>query len=559
LLPSSPFLPHRGSGALVPSDSLNIEESEEELFEHAPCGYLITDADGRIIRANATFCALSGRTRADLAGMPFPELLTLPGRIYHDTHVRPLLVMQGYVREIALDLKVGGDPRKTLSVILNAAQSVDSQGHAHRLRILVFDASERRQYERELLLARRSADEARETERVAREQAERASRAKDDFLALVSHELRTPLTAILSWTQLLRRTRSDAEKVEQGLAVIERNTRLQVRLIEDLLDMSRMVSGKLRMDVQAVPLAPVIEAALETVMPSAQARQIRLQKILDLEVRVSGDPGRLQQVFWNLLTNAIKFTPKNGFVRIIMQRVNSHIEVCVIDSGQGMSKDFIAHAFERFRQSTSAGARQTGGLGLGLSIVKYLVEMHGGSIHAQSEGEGHGSTFTVKLPVLAAEAGESAQRHPQAAIGDTTSHPLVSLKGIKVLVVDDEHDAREVLWHILAERGAEVTTCASAAEALSAIERIAPDVLVSDVGMPEENGYEFIRKVRMLGEPVGRVAAIALTAFSRLEDRTQALLAGFQTHLAKPVDARELILTVAAIAGRPHSTSDPGK
>ncbi len=539
----------------MPSDSVNIEDDAEELFEHAPCGYLITDADGRVIRANATFCALSGRTPEALFGLPFPELLTVAGRIYYDTHVRPLLAMRGYAREIAFDLKVP-EPGKARSVILNATQTTDPQGHAHRLLILVFDASERRQYERELLLARRAADEARETEKLAREQSERASRAKDDFLALVSHELRTPLSAILSWTQLLHRTRNDEKKVEQGLAVIERNAHLQVRLVEDLLDMSRMVAGKLRMDVRSVPLVEVIDAAVETVGASAQARQIRLQKILDPTVRVSGDSGRLQQVFWNLLSNAIKFTPKNGFVRVVMRRVNSHIEVCVIDSGQGMSSEFLAHAFERFRQSTTAGARQTGGLGLGLSIVKYLVEMHGGSIHAQSEGEGQGSTFVVKLPLWVAEAGEDADRHPQAAIGDKTSHPPVSLRGIKILVVDDERDAREVLWHILSERGAAVTACASAAEALAAIERIAPDVLVSDVGMPGEDGYELIRKVRMLGEPIGRVAAVALTAYSRLDDRTQALLAGFQTHLAKPVDARELILTVAAIAGR--SQSAPG-
>jgi CheY-like chemotaxis protein len=388
------------------------------------------------------------------------------------------------------------------------------------------------------------------TERLGREQAERASSAKDDFLALVSHELRTPLSAILGWTQVLRRTHADEKKVEQGLSIIERNTHLQVRLVEDLLDMSRMVAGKLRLDVQSMPLAQVIEAALETTAPSAQARQIRVQKILDPAVRVSGDPGRLQQVFWNLLSNAIKFTPKDGFVRVVMQRVNSHIEVSVIDSGQGMSADFIDHAFEHFRQSTTSGARETGGLGLGLSIVKYLVEMHGGSIEAQSEGEGRGSKFIVSLPVLVADAGDNWDRHPQAAIGDASSHAHVSLKGLNVMVVDDEHDAREVLWHILSERGARVTACASAAEAISAIDRAAPDVLVSDIGMPGEDGYEFIRKVRMLGDPIGRVPAVALTAFSRLDDRTQALLAGFQTHLTKPVDARELILTVAAMARR---------
>jgi CheY-like chemotaxis protein len=301
-----------------------------------------------------------------------------------------------------------------------------------------------------------------------------------------------------------------------------------------------------------VALGPVIEAALETIASSAQAREIRVQQILDPTVRVSGDPGRLQQVFSNLLSNAVKFTPKDGFVRIVMQRVNSHVEVRVVDSGQGMSKDFISRAFERFSQSATAGAHETGGLGLGLSIVKHLVEMHGGSIEAHSEGEALGSTFTVRLPLLAADpaVAADADRHPQAAIGDTTSHARVSLRGIKVLVVDDERDAREVLRQILSERGAEVIACASSIEALSAIEGVAPDVLISDIGMPDEDGYAFIRKVRMLGEPVGRVPALALTAFSRLDDRTQALLAGFQTHLAKPVDARELIVSVAAIAGR---------
>jgi PAS domain S-box-containing protein len=530
-------------------DNPNIEDSAEELFEHAPCGYLITQPDGTIIRVNDTFCELIGGTRESLMGRQFPDVLTAPGKIYYGTHVQPLLAMQGYVREIAFDLKTA-EPRKTVSVVLNATQILDARGKPHRLRILIFDASERRQYERELLLARRAADEATETQRVAREEAERANRAKDDFLALVSHELRTPLSAILGWTQLLRRTGHDAEKLEQGLGVIERNTHLQVRLVDDLLDMSRMVAGKLRLDVQDVNLAQVIEAALETTAPSSQGRQVRMQKVLDPSVRISGDFGRLQQVFWNLLTNAIKFTPKAGWVRVVMQRVNSHIEVSVIDSGQGMTKDFIDHAFERFRQSTTAGARQTGGLGLGLSIVKYLVEMHGGSIEAQSEGEGLGSKFVVRLPLLVANTGAPAERHPQAAIGDTATHSNVSLKGIKVLVVDDERDAREVLSHILAESGAEVTLCASAAEVLTTIEGIAPDVLISDIGMPGEDGYELIRKVRMLGGQTGRVPAVALTAFSRLDDRTQALLAGYKMHLAKPVDARELILTVAAVAGR---------
>jgi CheY-like chemotaxis protein/two-component sensor histidine kinase len=311
--------------------------------------------------------------------------------------------------------------------------------------------------------------------------------------------------------------------------------------------MSRMVAGKLRMDVQQVSLADVIESAVDTVMPSAQARHIRMQKILDPTITVSGDPGRLQQVFWNLFSNAIKFTPRDGFVRVVMQRVNSHIEVLVQDNGKGMSQDFITHAFERFRQSTDVSSRKTTGLGLGLAIVKHIVEMHGGSIDASSEGEGRGSTFLVKLPLRAADY--SKDRHPQAAIGDATARTRIDLRGSRILVVDDEEDARDVLRHILSERGAEVTACASAGEALDVIQRLLPHALISDIGMAGEDGYEFIRKVRMLGEPLSRVPAIALTAYSHLDDRTQALLAGFQAHLVKPVDAHELIVNVAAILG----------
>jgi CheY-like chemotaxis protein len=320
--------------------------------------------------------------------------------------------------------------------------------------------------------------------------------------------------------------------------------------------MSRMVAGKLRLDVQTVPLAQVIEAAIETTAPSAQARSIRVQHVLDPSVKISGDADRLQQVFWNLLSNAIKFTPKEGSVRVVMQRVNSHIEIAVIDTGQGMSKEFIAHAFERFSQSGDAGTRKTGGLGLGQSIVKSLVEMHGGSIQARSEGEGRGSQFIVKLPLVVANAEERSELQPQVAIGDPAVQVAVSLRGIRVMVVDDERDAREVLWHILSERGAAVSACASAGEALSTIEKFEPDVLVSDIGMSDEDGYELIRKVRMLGQPFGRVSAIALTGHSRLQDRTRALLAGFQAHLAKPVDARELVVTVASVAGRLGAEND---
>jgi CheY-like chemotaxis protein len=324
------------------------------------------------------------------------------------------------------------------------------------------------------------------------------------------------------------------------------------RLVDDLLDMGRITSGKMRLDVQRVELAGVVAAAIETAGPAADAKGIRLQKILDPGVVVSGDPGRLQQVFWNLLSNAVKFTPKGGSIRVVMGRVNSHIEVSVTDSGQGMKAEFIAHAFERFRQSDTKGTQKTGGLGLGLSIVKSLVEMHGGSVRAASEGEGKGSTFVVHLPVAVVDARQEGgdRVHPRPAITDgAVDVGAISLAGVKVVVVDDEPDAREMIRRALVASGAEVVAAGSAAEALDAVERFRPDVMVSDIGLPEQDGYELIRRVRMLGG-AGGVKAVALTAFARLEDRTRAMLAGYQMHLAKPVEPSELVVTVASLAGR---------
>jgi CheY-like chemotaxis protein len=288
------------------------------------------------------------------------------------------------------------------------------------------------------------------------------------------------------------------------------------------------------------------------VRPAADAKGLRLQKVVDPTVIVSGDPGRLQQVFWNLLTNAVKFTPRGGFVRVVMQRVNSHVEVSVIDGGQGMTPSFIAHAFERFRQSDSGETQKTTGLGLGLSIVKNIVEMHGGSIRATSDGPGKGSTFLVNLPLAVVRQpndDDEERVHPRAAVGaDLAEVRGISLRGVKALVVDDEADAREMVRRVLMGAGAEVLGAASAADALELLGRYKPDVLLSDIGMAEEDGYELIRKVRMMGEGTGAIRAVALTAFARLEDRTRAMLAGYQMHLSKPVDARELIVTVAALA-----------
>lgn len=299
-------------------DAYALAESAENLFEEAPCGYLATVPDGRIARVNKTFLTWTGHDRRWLSSIKFQQLLTVPGRIYYDTHIAPLLSMQGFVREVALEISREG--REPLTVVLNATQIRDARGVAMLNRLTVFDATDRRKYEHELLLARRLAEQSTRLERVAREDAERASRPKDEFTALVSHELRTPLGVILGWSQVLRKKLPGNADVEQALYVIERNTRAQVWLVDDLLDMSRIVSGKLRLDVQRVELANVIQAALETAEPAALARHIKLQQVLDPGVVVSGDPGRLQQVFWNLFSNAVKFTPKEGVMRVIIQR-----------------------------------------------------------------------------------------------------------------------------------------------------------------------------------------------------------------------------------------------
>jgi PAS domain S-box-containing protein len=533
----------------VASDPTPLSAGVAELFENAPCGHVATRPDGTIVQVNQTFIAMTGHPRQWLlAGRRFAELLTIPGRIYHDTHFGPLLRMQGFIKEVTFDMLRQDQHR--LPVLVNAVTK-SIAGNEPLTLMTVFDATDRRQYEQELLLARRRAEEAVHAERAAKEQAEAAGRIKDEFLAMVSHELRTPLNAILGWAQILQSDGEMTDDQREGLQVIERNARVQSELIGDLLDMSRIMAGKMRLNVQQITLIEVVEAAIDTIKPAAEAKGVRVQKVMDPTVIVSGDPGRLQQVFWNLLTNAVKFTPKGGFIRVLMQRVNSHVEVSVIDSGQGMNPNFISHAFERFRQADSGETQQTTGLGLGLSIAKSLVEMHGGSIQAMSEGIGKGSTFLISLPVTVVhpEHADAERVHPRSAVAlSPTEVRGISLRGVKVLVVDDQEDARSMVHRVLATAGADVSTAASAAEALQIVETRPFDVLVSDVGLPGEDGYELIRKVRMLGQGAGKLPAVALTAFARLEDRTKAMLSGYQMHLAKPVDARELIVTVATLA-----------
>jgi PAS domain S-box-containing protein len=392
-----------------------------------------------------------------------------------------------------------------------------------------------------------------EKERLYRE-AQESSRLKDEFLATVSHELRTPLTSILGWGHILRtRGLGDAEAVK-ALETIERNARAQAQLIDDLLDVSRIITGKLRIDVQPVDPNFFIEAAVEAVRPAAEAKGVRLQRIMDTGVvTVSGDPVRLQQVVWNLLSNAIKFTPKGERVQVRLERINSHIEIAVSDSGAGIAPEFLPYVFDRFRQADQRTSRQHGGLGLGLAIVRHLVELHGGSVRAESPGKGKGSTFTVLLPVAPVYQNIGPEKRVHPAARDTL--PVYEcpdrLDGLKVLVVDDEPDTRELLRAGLGQCGAKVTAAGSAAEALEAIVAAVPDLLISDIGMPGQDGYELIRQVRELPvESGGKVPAIALTAYARVEDRMQALRAGYQMHVPKPVELAELVAVAASLIQR---------
>ena len=393
-----------------------------------------------------------------------------------------------------------------------------------------------------------------ESERSARGEAEAASRLKDEFLATVSHELRTPLTAILGWAHLLRAGQLGEENKIKALETIERNARSQSQLIDDLLDVSRIVTGNLRLDVRAVNPASFIDPAVEALRPAAEAKGVRVQKVIDTGVTtVMGDPSRLQQVVWNLLSNAVKFTPRGGRVQVRLERVSSHIEIIVTDTGAGIDTEFLPHVFERFRQFDQKSTRQHGGLGLGLAIVRHLVELHGGLIRADSGGEGTGATFTVTLPIAALHHRENTEQRVHPAARDMLpSHECPErLDGAKVLVVDDESDARELLAVGLGQCGARVTMASSAREVRELMSRATFDVLVSDIGMPGEDGYELIRQVRALPpEGGGKTPAIALTAYARTEDRLRALRAGYEMHMSKPVELTELIVVVANLMRR---------
>jgi signal transduction histidine kinase/CheY-like chemotaxis protein len=396
------------------------------------------------------------------------------------------------------------------------------------------------------------------SERKARAEAERANRLKDYFLATLSHELRTPLNAMLGWTQILRVHGTNTEIGARAVDTIERNIKIQTRLIEDLLDMSSIANGKMLLDIRSVPLAPVIDAALEMVMPAASSKEVTIVRELEPDAPgVLGDPHRLQQIVWNLLTNAVEYTPKGGTVRVSLRRFESFARIDVSDTGEGIEPALLPHVFESFRQADSSTRRRHSGLGLGLSIVRSLVGMHGGEVRAESDGTGKGATFTVLIPQ---SSPESEQGHEPAS-GTSTAAGSVArstarVEGVCVLVVDDEADARESFRLILQDLGATVLVARSAAEALALLDERHPDVMLCDVGMPGEDGYQLIRKVRALEHPRDRdIPAAALTAFTRKEDRAKSLASGFQDHVSKPVEPARLVELVASLAAKRGGTS----
>jgi PAS domain S-box-containing protein len=530
----------RAENALLESEDRYrdlVENSHELMCTH--------DLNGQITSVNPWAARVLGYPQETLIGMNVRDGLPPENRDEFDEYLREIKT-KGFARGVMKVITARGETRlweyyNTLRT--NGVETPIVRGMAH-------DVTERRQ-----ALAR---------EKDARLEAEAANRLKDEFLSTLSHELRTPLTAIIGWSDLLIQGDVDREKQGKALETISRNARSQAQLIDDLLEVSRIITGKLRLDF--IPCEPqaVIEAAVESVRPTAEAKAVRLQLLLEPRVgQIFGDPDRLRQVIWNLLSNAVKFTPRGGSVQVRFQSINSHIEIAVSDSGEGIKQDFLPRVFDRFSQADGSTTRGHGGLGLGLAIVRHLVELHGGSVRAESEGEGKGATFIVRLPLISSREHHVLPTeivHEESIIAKVRPADPPLLEGVRILLVDDEPDARELYATILGRYGGEVKTAASAGEALKYLKHSQPDVLVADIGMQGVDGYGLIGMVRALPqEKGGNTPALALTAYARTEDRARALTAGYQAHLAKPVERSELASAVAALAGLHAQAKSAGK
>ncbi len=532
-------------------ESLRQSEEHFRLLVEGVSDYAIfmLDANGLIATWNLGAQRIIGYEPAQIVGRHF-SIFYPPDAIESGwpEHELQVATTQGRFEEEGWRLRSDGT-HFWASVVVTALR--DEGGRLRGFAKLTRDLTERRRAE---VMAADGArrDELLDAERRARIEAQRAARMKDEFLATLSHELRTPLNAILGWTQILRRPRAGAQPdLHHGLEVIERNARAQIQLVDDLLDLSRIMSGRFRLDLRRLESADVLRGVLDSARPAAEAKGIRLDATIPLEAgTIVADAGRLQQVVWNLLTNAIKFTPRAGSVHVSLNRVETQVEMTVTDSGVGIPPQFLPHVFDRFSQQDGTASRSYSGLGLGLAIAKQLVELHGGAIVAQSEGEGRGATFVVTLP-LASAIRSIDQAAPEECVQSDDRTALPRLDQLSILIVEDEPDARELVGRILESHGARVTLAASAEEALRALDVSSPDVLVSDIGMPGMDGYQLMRRIRST-EPKGkRLPALALTAFARAEDRKRVMLAGYQSHLAKPFDVNELVLLVSSLADRP--------
>jgi len=518
------------------------EEKFRAIFNQALNGIILISQELVYVEVNPAMAKMLGRRREEVVGRHMSAFLPCNS--------------ESQMHAVARDLQTEGCWQGSLPHLHANGNVVElewkiSTHTTPGMRLgIVNDITERRAFdaEREQLLL---------NERAARADAERANQLKDEFLATLSHELRTPLNAIVGWAQILKSTEAKPEDYREGIEAIERNAKAQTELISDLLDVSRIISGKMRLELQPVDPVSLIRSAVEGFSATAIAKGIVVDQDLDPRVgTIRADPGRLQQVIWNLGHNAVKFTPAGGEITVRMRRIENELEITVSDTGQGINPAFLPHIFERFRQEDGTTRRNHGGLGLGLAIVKHLVEMHGGRINAASEGEGKGAAFTVYLPL----SGPSASAQEPDAILDRTpraskEHHRTLLEGTRVLIVDDDPDARTLIHRVLKRYGAKVTEAETVDEALNLLTEARPGVLISDIGMPKRDGYDLIQAVRSRGYSANALPAIALTAFARPEDQKHSLVAGFQKHLAKPVDTHALIEAVAVLVGE----SRPGK
>jgi len=513
-------------------------------------GALTVNSDGTIVYCNESFAQMVNEPVERVLGSAFGEYVAANQQSDYQT----FLASHGTDTD-KIEVQLRSDPGLETPVLISRSLPhvsgvfclvvTDLTVHKRNVELLASEKVNKALNEqRESLLLR---------EQALRIEAEKANRSKEEFLATISHELRTPLNAVLGWATMLRRGKVDAENFKRGIESIERNARAQAQLIEDLLDISRITSGKLRLDVRPIRLISVITSAVDSIQPAADAKGVSVEIVLDPSVdQIDGDASRLQQVVWNCLSNAVKFTPAGGKVRVQLERCDSVARIRISDTGAGIDAEFLPHVFGRFQQADGAMTRSHSGLGLGLAIARHLVEIHGGTIEATSEGLGHGSTFTVMLPISRANKTSGELRAPVVADALPVEQ-FPNLSGLRILTIDDEADTRDLVRIVLESCGADVVTAGSAREGLASLVGWNPHVLICDIGMPEEDGYSVIRKVRALPESAA-LPAIALTAYVRVEDRMRALEAGYQMFLPKPVEAAELRSTVASLVARQTTT-----